>query len=389
MSILYFTLNNFKFSLLLIDDSQLIISAEQQHSLKRFQTVIPSANVRESTAYIFSDLEVMQIGLTDAFEHKDPAVHLSFSENPAQLTYSWQRTFRDKKRIETFTLSMIEQEINETQRLMNQIDILSQRVSENEERIAALEKENRSLKCGAEKAILERVEVIEKRIIPDMEKDLMDGVDIIEKVKLPEMKEYLMKMLQEFEEKTTKSVGKNVEIKLGSRKIKQIIEVKNSRSFDSACPNAKYCTFSNRCRTITFTPNIKISTFLTIFAARPILKSHKETFSVRIDSLPKKRILIGVCPATLKYKNAPASEMCFYAGKRDNICYDNETSPSKVAPNKDLCAGSIISVEVDLSNMSIIFKKDQTLIYSGQLKLSDDYYPFVALKTNGTKVTFI
>lgn len=139
-----FLINNFEVTLF-SQKTELLIKAVGIFTCKCFYITITSGNIKETTGGIFSDLESLYQGLTNAIDGKDPALKISISED-GKLTFSTEKNEPGLKQTITFTIAMTEAVMEDINKLQSQIESLSKKQIEQESRIAELEKEIENLK---------------------------------------------------------------------------------------------------------------------------------------------------------------------------------------------------------------------------------------------------
>ena len=414
-----FKLNGFEISLSLTD-TQLVLEAEETTTSRIYKKTVLLGSAEKLTSGLFSDIQSLYQALIDGFSEADPAVKISISSN-AELFYVWEVMKGKQKRVFEFTIVLEEEQIDYTQKLERQLQklsdrvamqevkilelekqnnkLLSERVAMQEAKILEQEKENNNLKSDLEKAIIERIDGMEKAIITEvkelnetstkkLEQSLLNKTEINEK-KAHDIKESVEKALLEFEKKMNLFIELRLDEKPKSLQLQE--SCAGQFAFDPSCAFAGSFSFSNGNKTVTYTS----SDWTSIIGNSKIPKNQKTKFSVRIDHYQTYScaMLIGICPSNLKTSKTLYSQKgvyCYYTGNNGNI-YQNGAVTS--LSNAAGYTNSVVTVTVDLANNNVTFELNGTSIYNGSLDSSYtssyDYYPFVEFLHQGDKVSFI
>ena len=413
-----FKLNGFEISLSLTD-TQLVLEAEETTTSRIYKKVVVLGSAEKLTSGLFPDIQSLYQALIDGFSEADPAVKISISSN-AELFYVWEVMNGKQKRAFEFTIVLEEQQIDYTKKLERQLQKLSDRVAMQEAKIIELEKqnnkllsegvamreakileqekENNKLKCDLEKAIIERIDGMEKAIITvkelnesstkKLEQSLLNKIEINEK-KAHDTKESVEKALLDFEKKMNLFIELRLDEKLKSLQLQE--SCADQFAFDPSCDFAGLFSFSNGNKTVTYTS----SDFTSVIGNNKIPKNQKTKFSVRLDHYhtSSRDLMVGICPSNLKTSKTLYSQKgvyCYYTTNNGYI-YQNgaQTSLNNAAGNTN----SVVTVTVDLANNNVTFELNGTSIYNGSLDSSYtssyDYYPYVEFYTHGDKVSFI
>lgn len=404
-----FKLNNFEVQLH-FNNTQLVVQAEHIPTSKRFQVTITDEHVKEMTNLVFLDVEFLYLGLLDAAEGKDPNATVSLDDD-AKLTYSSKKMVRDKTRTEQFTLGLGEEKIDDMARLNKQFEMLIKKVEQQEQRIEALEKENRRLKSDAEKALLEGVEVIEhgpqvkeevakeaKKIETKLKEAITKGfVDCEKSISLKVESKFIERLQQLEKELLERPVAQiKVDYDYFNKKTERLAEVEEALKFkgagisecwefDAACKNAHFYNFSHDNKTIEYKSS---GAWKAIFAKNMLPRSQKSKVSVRTDLTKDGAVMIGICRSSYKDKDSINKKgvYCYNGWSKGCIYADDQCIELN---NGNLTTGSTVTVIVDLSNNSIAFDINDKQIYTGSVIGSYEYYPFVQTYDTSDKVTFI
>ena len=297
--------------------------------------------------------------------HGDTSVSIN---DEARLTYL--------KNVDIFTLELREEDVNIDNKQEKLVERLLEKVVSQEERILALEQENKTLRSDFEKSLVERLEkflMAEVRATNkqtnEVYRSLVSKIDILEHKRLTAIEADL----------------KGIKDRINGKEVDNISKI---LEFDDSNNQMYNFIFTNSKATATY---IQGTGWRGLFSKQILVKSSKSRFSVKINATSKSNIIVGICPSSMKFQeNVFLNQDVYgYCGNSGGSIYAH--GKATYLSNFGFTTNSLITMTVNFSKNTIRYDLNGTMVHKGDLDASHglnyEFNPFIALHDLNDKVT--